>query len=138
MVSKHTRRRCITNVFKWLPQLGELAQSLLHDICGPLIDFAVLVGIAADGTFYSLGKRHRGHGRSPDTTPSSQPTWSTVHLAAKDRPGEDACLCLSLGLLCMCGFLQHHTAFQLCLHWLKICVLQNLSNVFNILTKQTD
>lgn len=51
------KQKCITDVLKWLAQLGELAQSLLDYVCGPLVHFAVLIGVAADGTFDSLGRK---------------------------------------------------------------------------------
>lgn len=68
------KRKSITDVFKWFPQLGKLAQSLFYNISGPLVDFAVLVGITTDGTFYSLGKKAQDvMQRTPDTTPTNHP-----------------------------------------------------------------
>lgn len=47
------------DVLERLPQLGELAQSLLHHIRGPLVHLAVLIGIAANGALDGLGTRRR-------------------------------------------------------------------------------
>lgn len=45
----------LTDVLEGLPQPCELAQGLFHHTCCPLVHFAVLVGIATDGTLDGLG-----------------------------------------------------------------------------------
>lgn len=101
-LSKYTRRKSLTNVFKWLPQFGELAQSLFYNISGPLVDFAVLVGVTTDGTFYSLGgKSTRGHRENVLPVTRHGP-WP---LGTKARTLRRCELMLSHGLLCLCGLL---------------------------------